>query len=151
MGFAVQRCRFAEKSHVAQHWPKTNDRLHQNRRVEIHKRFAFSSWTKEMNEFFILQFPVTFLLGSSYNGHWDGWYGPSGRKNYTFDPNLIMESPAAAALKSIGKPIPDLKTIESMRSQATIHCRKSKTDKTCNLSQQVCNINRSISFPAFLS
>jgi len=42
--------------------------------------------------------------GTSYDGAWDGWYGPSGREDPTrsYDISAVMDSSAGKAVRAAG-------------------------------------------------
>jgi hypothetical protein len=89
---------------------------------------------------------VRYILGSSYNGKWDQWYGPSGR-SYNYDIKSIIETCAVAkALSNLGIKLIPNKILE-LRSMATIHCdlenRTNETNRTsfCNPLNSSCLIN----------
>nr|UNO37543.1 sulf1 [Psylliodes attenuatus] len=85
--------------------------------------------------------PWKLLKGTTYNGTWDGWYGPSGRKNYNYSVPLVIHSPAGEALRHINR-APTVDQIRTMRHQATIECFTSKSfENTCNLLEKPCLFN----------
>lgn len=52
------------------------------------------------------------LKGTNYNGDWDGWYGPSGDRNFnTYNVTRLIGSPAAVAISQLGR-MPDLEKIQ---------------------------------------
>ena len=53
---------------------------------------------------------------------WAGWYGPSGRYVKTYDINKVESSLVHKALIKIGRHLPPVQEIESLRTQATIMC-----------------------------
>ncbi|XP_012270493.1 arylsulfatase B [Orussus abietinus] len=60
------------------------------------------------------------VQGSSYNGFWDSWYGPSGREG-AYDVAAVIGSSTGRAISSIGLALtPD--KIRSLRDQVTITC-----------------------------
>lgn len=60
------------------------------------------------------------LLGTTYSGSWDSWYGPSGR-GYSYNITLIANSPAGLALRSLGR-LASTAQIEELRLQADVKC-----------------------------
>lgn len=63
--------------------------------------------------------------GTTYNGEWDGWYGPSGRDS-VYDVGGVIGSPAGRALSSIGSVL-SADTVRKLGEQAKIKC-SSKID-----------------------
>ncbi|CAG9762811.1 unnamed protein product [Ceutorhynchus assimilis] len=56
------------------------------------------------------------IQGTTYEGAWDNWYGPSGR-NQPYNTSLIHQSLVGKALRSISD-----STINRLRSEATVQC-----------------------------
>ena len=83
------------------------------------------------------------IRGTSYNGAWDGWHGPSGRDDDLphYDIANVRGSPAGKAIASAGVPLPDDKTIASLRAEADVTCTKPDTVSTCDPTWQVCLFN----------
>ncbi|XP_011505473.1 PREDICTED: arylsulfatase I [Ceratosolen solmsi marchali] len=81
------------------------------------------------------------IKGSSYNGKWDQWYGPSGR-DYDYDLNSIINTcPVAKALNKLGLKL-NSKKILVLRSMATINCDLEMVSKSpCNPMNSSCLIN----------
>lgn len=61
-----------------------------------------------------------FIQGSTYNGQWDDWYGPSGR-DWAYDPYAVMESAAGRAAASVGLSL-TAGNIEKLQQGAAIKC-----------------------------
>ncbi|XP_074032233.1 arylsulfatase B isoform X2 [Leptinotarsa decemlineata] len=64
--------------------------------------------------------PWKLIKGTTYDGTWDSWYGPSGR-DYNYSLSLIENSAAGQALRAINKSASRLK-MEALRGEATIDC-----------------------------
>lgn len=60
------------------------------------------------------------FVGSTYNGEWDGWYGPSGRE-WVYDMGDVIGSIAGLAVKSVGLGI-NTETIKLLRENSMIKC-----------------------------
>lgn len=58
--------------------------------------------------------------GSTYNGQWDGWYGPSGRE-WVYDVGGVIGSTAGRAVASIGLSL-SADSIRALREDAMIKC-----------------------------
>ncbi|GAB1863453.1 Arylsulfatase B [Camponotus japonicus] len=61
-----------------------------------------------------------FIQGSTYNGVWDGWYGPSGRE-WIYDADGVISSTAGRAIASVGLSV-TTEIISSLRENAMIKC-----------------------------
>lgn len=63
-----------------------------------------------------------YVEGSTYNGQWDGWYGPSGReKTFRYNVGQVLGSRAHRAVSTISNRVsPD--HIRELREKATISC-----------------------------
>jgi len=81
------------------------------------------------------------VSGTTYDGHWDGWYGPSGRSERDYNISLLRESRAGAALSELGMPLPDDDAIRAIRKQSEVVCSKPPKAEPCTPSQQVCLFN----------
>ncbi|XP_071452644.1 arylsulfatase J-like [Hetaerina americana] len=85
------------------------------------------------------------LKGTTYQGAWDSWYGPSGRgKKHTYDANLVVESKAGKALESIGSPL-SKELITRLREDAQVDCDAEPTapqaSAPCDLLKSPCLFN----------
>ncbi|CAG9859294.1 unnamed protein product [Phyllotreta striolata] len=82
------------------------------------------------------------LKGTTYNGSWDNWYGPSGRTGYDYDIQQVIDSPAGKALQRINKAA-TVQQILDMRPKATINCSISDflQGDNCNLLEENCLFN----------
>ncbi|CAH1110980.1 unnamed protein product [Psylliodes chrysocephalus] len=81
------------------------------------------------------------LKGTTYNGTWDKWFGPSGRTGYNYSIPLVIQSPAGKALQLINR-APTVDQIQTMRPQATIECPTTEpSNTTCNLLKELCLFN----------
>lgn len=61
-----------------------------------------------------------FLTGSTYDGEWDGWYGPSGRE-WVYDVGGVISSAAGRAISSVGLGI-TAEQVRRLRENAMIKC-----------------------------
>ncbi|XP_016920207.1 arylsulfatase B [Apis cerana] len=61
-----------------------------------------------------------FIQGSTYNGQWDGWYGPSGRE-WVYDVGGVIGSVAGRAVASVGLSL-SADNIRKLREDAMIKC-----------------------------
>uniref|UniRef100_A0A6P7FT84 Arylsulfatase I-like n=1 Tax=Diabrotica virgifera virgifera TaxID=50390 RepID=A0A6P7FT84_DIAVI len=82
--------------------------------------------------------PWKLLKGTTYNGTWDSWYGPSGR-DYEYNETKVINSLSGQALKHIKKAANGTQ-IKILRKQATVDCAVTK-HKECNLLEEVCLYN----------
>jgi arylsulfatase B len=80
------------------------------------------------------------VKGTTYNGTWDNWYGPSGR-DYDYNATLVIDSVTGQALKSINISLtPEM--IEVLRNFSTISCSNSNIrDVTCKPVEASCLFN----------
>lgn len=60
------------------------------------------------------------IQGTTYNGQWDGWYGPSGRE-WLYDVNGVIGSLAGRAVAEAGLPL-FADTIRRLQEDAMIKC-----------------------------
>ena len=102
-----------------------------------------SSKVEKSLYFSVIMLIAIFFLnsGTTYQGQWDGWYGPDGRKDRPYNYNLVYNSPAAKGLKSIGMSVPNKSKIDELRSETQLHCEKPKNAGNCDPSFQVCLFN----------
>ncbi|XP_026682470.1 uncharacterized protein LOC103513493 isoform X2 [Diaphorina citri] len=67
------------------------------------------------------------VKGHTYNGQWDGWYGPSGRhgiddnKTSPYDTHLVINSLAGKAVQNLGFTL-DPSAMRKLRDAASIQC-----------------------------
>ncbi|KAG8222731.1 hypothetical protein J437_LFUL008127 [Ladona fulva] len=62
------------------------------------------------------------VKGTTYQGSWDGWYGPSGRgRNFVYGMDLVMHSKCGRALASIGYPL-SREQMSKTRMEAQVSC-----------------------------
>ncbi|KAK9297061.1 hypothetical protein QLX08_009083 [Tetragonisca angustula] len=61
-----------------------------------------------------------YIQGSTYNGQWDGWYGPSGRE-WVYDVGGVIGSTVGRAVASIGLSL-SADSIRALREDAMIKC-----------------------------
>ncbi|XP_012174370.1 arylsulfatase J [Bombus terrestris] len=61
-----------------------------------------------------------YIQGSTYNGQWDGWYGPSGRE-WVYDIGGVIGSTAGRAVASVGLAL-SADAIRRLREDAMIKC-----------------------------
>jgi len=77
------------------------------------------------------------MLGTTYEGSWDDWYGPDGLKG-PYNPSEVKGSFAGKAIQNTGMVFPSDSMVTKLRSEAQIKCPKSnKSGSPCNLLQQV--------------
>jgi len=72
------------------------------------------------NELSIQLNSIPYTSGSTYNGTWDGWYGPSGRE-WVYDVNGVISSKVGHAVATVGLSI-TAETIRLLRENAMIKC-----------------------------
>lgn len=74
------------------------------------------------------------LLGTTYGGKWDRWYGPAGDRNASaYNMTEVSESPVAKALSRLGR-MPTVDVMHARRREATLKCDCVKRERTeCNL------------------
>ncbi|KAF6210958.1 hypothetical protein GE061_014071 [Apolygus lucorum] len=81
------------------------------------------------------------IQGTTYNGEWDGWYGPSGRDGpEKYDVKLVQASQAAEALASIGQQLP-ADTILTLRKEVRLFCGSPKSRTDCHPHLSTCLFN----------
>ena len=79
--------------------------------------------------------------GTTYQGHWDGWYGPDGRNDKQYNFNILYSSPTTKNLKKIGMDLPTKSRVAQLREEAELKCSKPKKKSNCSPLQQVCLFN----------
>ncbi|XP_032663859.1 arylsulfatase B isoform X1 [Odontomachus brunneus] len=80
------------------------------------------------------------IQGSTYNGVWDGWYGPSGRE-WVYDVGGVINSEAGRAIASIGLGITAEK-VRTLRENAMIKCPpRNDSLPICKPLQEPCLFN----------
>lgn len=78
-------------------WSVLNENLESNRMEILHN--IDNIWGSSA----IMMGKWKLIVGTNYNGQWDGWYGPEGdRSTASYSINDLMECKTAKALKSIG-------------------------------------------------
>ncbi|KAJ9601168.1 hypothetical protein L9F63_000688, partial [Diploptera punctata] len=84
------------------------------------------------------------VRGTTWNGEWDGWYGPSGRDpQYKYNVSAVYSSPAGKVLKLPADPT----SILQLRRNATVTCSSSSqhrskcTDCLFDLDSDPCELN----------
>lgn len=81
-----------------------------------------------------------FIQGSTYNGVWDGWYGPSGRE-WIYDADGVISSTAGRAIASVGLSV-TTEIISSLRENAMIKCPpRNDSLPICRPLQEPCLFN----------
>ena len=81
------------------------------------------------------------VKGTTYQGSWDTWNGPSGRQG-TYKINKIFNSEVAKSISGMrGIKIPPKPRLEALRQQANIHCEKPRRASLCKPLQQACLFN----------
>lgn len=73
--------------------------------------------------FILILMQFSFILGSTYKGAWDGWYGPSGRNENGSEYNWSMVLKSA---KRFGITL-DLNLTRELRTQAQVECSNIET------------------------
>ena len=84
-----------------------------------------------------------FSTGTTRNGDWDGWFGPSGR-NGSYDYNLVRQSPVSDALKKIGMPLKGDNKLKMLRPETEIKCAfkdDTEVETSCDIKNSVCLFN----------
>ena len=82
------------------------------------------------------------LTGTTYQGRWDNWYGPSGRSStYSYDYQKVLKSPAGLSLKAINVPLPNKAKMNSLRKSVDVQCKRPKHASACQPLQQLCLFN----------
>lgn len=80
------------------------------------------------------------VQGTSYNGQWDDWYGPSGRSGQ-YNVSLVNSSPAQIALETLSMATND-SLIEELRQEATLSCTKlGSASRDCHPLEAPCLFN----------
>ncbi|XP_053973786.1 arylsulfatase B [Hylaeus volcanicus] len=80
------------------------------------------------------------IQGSTYNGQWDGWYGPSGRE-LVYDVGGVIGSASGRAVVSVGLPL-SAESIRTVRAGVTINCPpKNVTLPLCRPLEAPCLFN----------
>ncbi|GLV35650.1 uncharacterized protein CBL_01200 [Carabus blaptoides fortunei] len=81
------------------------------------------------------------MKGTTYNGVWDSWYGPSGR-GIMYDTNLVLNSLAGKALASINMAATESQ-MKLLREQADVKCSvpKDETIVPCKPLKAPCLFN----------
>ncbi|GJQ65594.1 hypothetical protein Trydic_g7692 [Trypoxylus dichotomus] len=78
------------------------------------------------------------LKGTTYNGEWDNWYGPSGREG-NYNTTMVKYSFAGKALQSINKCATEEEMLK-LRQEAEIKCEPIQK-QSCNLLEEPCLFN----------
>lgn len=80
--------------------------------------------------------------GRTWDGQWDGWYGPSGRKPaYRYNVTLVYDSPAGRAIAKTSSPLPsNPDDVLRLRAAASVSCH-SHIKPTCAGPSPVCLFN----------
>jgi arylsulfatase B len=83
------------------------------------------------------------LTGRTWDGQWDGWYGPSGRKpSYHYNVTLVYNSAAGRALASTGAPLPlNPEDALRIRAAAVVSCGSHSANNSCAGPNSVCLFN----------
>ncbi|XP_049888147.1 arylsulfatase I isoform X2 [Pectinophora gossypiella] len=79
------------------------------------------------------------LNGTTYNGTWDGWYGPAGRER-PYNVSLVYDSEAARAAAALGL-MPAQEHYLEMRDAATLTCKSDLPPIKCQPSSAPCLFN----------
>ena len=82
------------------------------------------------------------VKGTTYQGSWDDWKGPSGRGG-TYKLNKIFNSLVAQSIRDIkGIKLPSRTRVKELRQEATLKCNKPRhRTSPCHPLQQVCLFN----------
>ncbi|KDR14503.1 arylsulfatase B-like [Zootermopsis nevadensis] len=82
------------------------------------------------------------VKGRTWDGQWDGWYGPSGRKPaYRYNVTLVYDSPAGRAIAKTSSPLPsNPDDVLRLRAAASVSC-DSDIKPTCAGPSPVCLFN----------
>ena len=86
---------------------------------------------------------MTQYKGTTHNGEWDSWYGPSGREG-PYNHSLIRNSLVADSLQEIGIPLVDDAKITSLRKSTEITCaykNGAEPETPCEIKNSVCLFN----------
>ena len=85
---------------------------------------------------------VFFWSGRTWDGQWDGWYGPSGRKPaYHYNLTLVYNSAAGRALANTSAPLPSkLEDVLRLRNTASVSCG-AQSNTTCVGPKTLCLFN----------
>ncbi|XP_067209079.1 arylsulfatase B-like isoform X2 [Linepithema humile] len=80
------------------------------------------------------------IQGSTYNGIWDGWYGPSGRE-WVYDVSGVISSAAGRAVASVGLGV-TAEVVRMLRENAQIKCPpRNDSLPMCKPLQEPCLFN----------
>ena len=83
------------------------------------------------------------LSGTTRNGDWDDWFGPSGR-NGSYDYKLVRKSLVSNALENIGMPLNNDNKLRKLRKETEIKCaynNEDEVEKPCHIQNSVCLFN----------
>lgn len=85
---------------------------------------------------------VFFWPGRTWDGQWDDWYGPSGRKPaYHYNLTLVYNSAAGRSLANTSAPIPsNPEDVLRMRDTASVSCG-AQSNATCAGHNSLCLFN----------
>ena len=81
--------------------------------------------------------------GTTYDGQWDGWYGPSGRDpSYIYDYQNILISPTSLSLQSINHTMPKKAEMADLRRSMDVQCPpENRNSSACKPLEEVCLFN----------
>lgn len=80
------------------------------------------------------------VQGTTYNGQWDGWYGPSGRE-WVYDVGGVIGSTSGRAVVSVGLSL-SAEIVRKLRDEATVKChRRNDTLPHCKPLEAPCLFN----------
>ncbi len=92
-------------------------------------------WTCKAHPLYISQ--VQIYSGTTYNGSWDGWYGPDGHTG-PYNLSDVKDSIAGKAIRNLGIIFPNDQLVMKLRLETQIKCPKNNLTKSrCNPLQQV--------------
>ena len=82
------------------------------------------------------------VKGTTYNGQWDDWYGPSGLDfNHTYNYQNVLNSSTSLHIESIGHPVPNTAKMANLRQSANVQCHRNGNESSCKPLNEVCLFN----------
>ncbi|XP_060800557.1 arylsulfatase I [Amyelois transitella] len=83
--------------------------------------------------------PWKLVQGTNYNGSWDSWYGPAGRRGH-YDTDKVFGSRAGKAVAELGL-MPNNNTVAFIRKSTTVTCSENTSAVRCKPLQSPCLFN----------
>ena len=80
------------------------------------------------------------VQGTTYQGAWDGWYGPSTGHHEDPPAHLLRDSLAARALEAAGLSLPSQEDMRELRAQAIVTCNETEVN-SCYPEREACLFN----------